>query len=384
MSYIPSTPSNITMSHAQPRASAPLTSHNTPHATDRCGHRLARFALALSLMVIILGAYTRLTNAGLGCPDWPGCYGQLTVPQTSQHIANAKERFPDRPIEHAKAWAEMTHRYVAGTLGVLICCLCVIHFKNSSAHRFLSTALVTLVVAQAALGMWTVTLGLKPIIVVAHLLGGFATFSLLLTLCLRQTTRFFAPPPGQQARRHNRLFQPLIAFALAVLIVQIALGGWTAANYAATACTELPICQAHWTEHFTLTEALTLWGHDVAPYAGGASTYEYAQHITPDVKVTIHVLHRFGAIATTVLLLLCVTRLWRANSTLAHGLLILVALQVGLGITNVLALLPLSIAILHNLVAALLLGWMIFTLMWISQQTRAHSLATDNLAPASS
>ncbi|MEJ2669111.1 MAG: COX15/CtaA family protein, partial [Gammaproteobacteria bacterium] len=213
---------------------------------------------------------------------------------------------------------------------------------------------------------------LKPIIVTAHLLGGFTTFSLLFALTLRQSTVMArltsSQLPGTPVTG-TPVSRSLLTMAFLALVLQITLGSWTAANYAATVCTTLPICHGNWIEHLNFTAALKLWGHDVSPYTqGGTSAYEYAQHLSLDTKITIHVLHRFGAVFASTLILLCAGHLWRRSPHLASGLILLLILQVGLGITNVLALLPLSIALLHNLVAALLLGWMLLSVLWTYQQ----------------
>lgn len=341
------------------------------------GKKLTQFALVFSLLVIVLGAFTRLTDAGLGCPDWPGCYGQLIVPQSTEAVAQANAEYPARPVEQAKAWAEMVHRYLAGSLGIMVFVICFLHWRAKSPLRALSTALSVLIIGQAALGMWTVTLGLKPIIVASHLLGGFSTFCLLLLLVIKQS-RWLQGLAPRAPFRAGLLFKT----ATLVLALQIALGGWTAANYAATVCVELPVCQGDWVSHLNFSEAFKLWGHGVAPYSDGTSAYEFATHITPDVKITIHVMHRIGAIAATALLLLCIAGLWRANRFLSGTLAIILAVQIILGISNVLLHLPLAIAVAHNLVAVLLLGWMLVIYTWSQQHIgyRTHD-ARDNKRP---
>lgn len=339
------------------------------------GRTLARVAFVLSLFVIILGAFTRLTDAGLGCPDWPGCYGQLIVPQSDTAITQANAAYPARPVEHAKAWAEMVHRYMAGTLGILIFAICALHWRAKSPLRPLTTFLSLLIIGQAALGMWTVTLGLKPIIVATHLLGGFTTFCLLLVLVLKQSRwlQRLQATANTRARLHlgDRY---LFKIATLALIMQIALGGWTAANYAATVCTELPICQGDWVSHLNFSEALKIWWPEIGFEKDGTSVYEFATHITPDVKITIHVMHRIGAIIATLLLLLCIVRLFRAHRFLAITLAALLTVQVLLGISNVVFQLPLAIAVAHNAVAVLLLGWMLIIFNWSQQHTgyRTH------------
>ncbi|OZB03214.1 MAG: cytochrome B, partial [Idiomarina sp. 34-48-12] len=197
-----------------------------------------KISVLLAFVVIVLGAYTRLTDAGLGCPDWPGCYGELTVPKDAE---KAVELFPHAPLESQKAWNEMIHRYAAGTLGLVILAITIAAFvrrrHDPSQPVGLPVLLLALVTFQAALGMWTVTMNLQPLIVMGHLLGGFTTISLLYLLLLRLERVHM--PLGDSKMRSMRGFA---LFALLVVFGQIALGGWVAANYAAMACTELPFC----------------------------------------------------------------------------------------------------------------------------------------------
>lgn len=156
------------------------------------GFVFAIAALALGFVVVILGAYTRLVHAGLGCPDWPGCYGFFSVPRSDSAIELAQMRFPDDPVESFKAWAEMIHRYAATLLGMVIMGLAIFAITQRKRPGYptgLSIGLLVLVICQGMFGMWTVTLKLWPQVVTAHLLGGFATLSLLLLLCLRLSGR---------------------------------------------------------------------------------------------------------------------------------------------------------------------------------------------------
>ena len=217
-------------------------------------YRLAWVALVLTFVVVVLGAYVRLSHAGLGCPDWPGCYGRLLdVPDRADQIAVANAAYPHRPVEPAKAWKEMIHRYCAGALGLLILALAALAWRNrrqSDQPVALPLALLGLVTFQSVLGMWTVTWQLKPLIVMAHLLGGLTTLGLLawLVLCQRQGG-------GAGATDENRALRPLALLGLMLLAGQIALGGWTSANYAALACPDFPTCQAHWWPPLDFREA---------------------------------------------------------------------------------------------------------------------------------
>ncbi|GAA5192939.1 COX15/CtaA family protein [Ferrimonas gelatinilytica] len=299
------------------------------------------FTLALALVVILLGAFTRLTDAGLGCPDWPGCYGYLVVPQEHQH-AIAEARFPERPVEMAKAWAEMVHRYVAGTLGLCILALALMAWRRPAAPKGLPWLLVGLVVFQAALGMWTVTLNLLPLVVMGHLIGGFSILALLFLLWLRQSPQRGPLPNG------TKPLGTLAVVATGVLLVQIMLGGWTSANYASLACTELPVCEGDWASRLDPEAAF----HPLPP---PAKSYEFGVLDYP-ARMTIHVSHRIWALITALVLLLLALRLWtqglRREALAVTGVLML---QLMLGIANVVASLPLPVAVAHNGVAALLL-----------------------------
>src|SRR5690606_22515250 len=208
---------------------------------------LVLFATALALCVVILGAFTRLRDAGLGCPDWPGCYGHFTWPGTEEQIANAQARFPDAPFEVHKAWPEVVHRYFAGTLGLVIMAIGALAWKNRRRPEQplkLPLALLGLVIAQGLFGMWTVTLKLWPQVVTTHLLGGFATLSLLWLLALRLNNRAWGHPDVPLL--HWQALKPLAMLGLILVCLQIALGGWTSSNYAALACPDLPTCQGRW------------------------------------------------------------------------------------------------------------------------------------------
>lgn len=313
---------------------------------------LVTVAFVLTLGVIVLGAYTRLTDAGLGCPDWPGCYGFLKVPQKAENIARAIEAFPERPFEAHKAWNEMIHRYFAGALGLLIGAVFVISLKVKSAPKLLPALLLGVVVFQALLGMWTVTMNLMPLVVMAHLLGGFSILALLAVLWLQLTPACRFTAPGLKR------LKPLAWMAAGILLVQIALGGWTAANYAALACIELPICEAGWQSRLNIAEAFDLHlGHD---------DYEYGV-MSATARQTIHVFHRIGAVVTLLTLGLLVVMLWRAGTQqLLRRFTIMLAtvllVQFSLGVLNVVLHLPLANAVAHNVVAANLLMLMVVLL----------------------
>ena len=314
--------------------------------------RLTLFTSLLALCVIVMGAYVRLSDAGLGCPDWPGCYGQLDVPTAQHEIDAANAAYPQRPVETAKAWKEMVHRYLAGLLGLVILALAVLAWRRHQEPGqplLLPSLLPGLILFQGLLGMWTVTLLVKPAVVTAHLLGGMATLSLLWLLTLQ-----LAPAGWQNIRwrRPGRLL-PLSIAGLTILIVQITLGGWTSTNYAATGCIEFPSCYgADWWPAMDFREAFVIWH-------GLGINYEYGI-LDSAARTAIHMSHRLGALVTALYFSgLCLYLLRQSASRAAHrlavGLLLLLLLQLALGITNVLAQLPLSVAVAHNGVAALLL-----------------------------
>lgn len=309
----------------------------------RLSYNLSLIAVILAFTVVLLGAYTRLVDAGLGCPDWPGCYGFLTVPDEHHEIQMATEAFPHAPVEAEKAWPEMIHRYFAGSLGLLIASLAVIGFVNRHKNQqplILSVALLGIVIFQAALGMWTVTMGLLPVIVMGHLLGGFITLTLLLLLFLN-------------IRHHNPVawanpIRSLALIGVVIVFVQIMLGGWTSANYAAIICTDFPTCQGNMIPPLDFSGALTISSEGVNNYLGG--------HLDNDARVTIHWLHRLGALITTLYLLFLIFKLFAAGWKKFAGWILLVLIaQVSLGISNVIFSLPLAVAVAHNGVAVLLL-----------------------------
>ncbi|GIC76585.1 heme A synthase [Moritella sp. F3] len=338
--------------------------------------KLLNLTIMLAFIVIILGAYTRLTDAGLGCPDWPGCYGFNVVPANAQDIASAQQAYPDKPLHAGKAWNEMIHRYIAGLLGIFILIIFILSGKQKQQLR-LATALILLVLFQAALGMWTVTMNLQPIIVMGHLLGGFSILSLLILFRLRLSRPTMTPNLLTQSldnQSQQTLILPLhrqrlarvqlyCAIALPIVIIQIALGGWTSSNYAAIVCTELPICNGDWLSRFDLNDVFSL-----SPIA---DTYQYGVRDTI-ARMNIHITHRIWAGVTIIYILLTTYQLLKHQvekkiRVIAIALLIILCLQVSLGIANVLFQLPLGIAVAHNLVAAILLITLI-TLLWFNQQ----------------
>lgn len=307
-------------------------------------------ALLLAVVVVALGAFTRLTEAGLGCPDWPGCYGFLTVPQSADNIARAAETFPHAPVDIQKAWNEMIHRYVAGTLGLVIAAITWLAWRRPQRNRVLPTMLLGVVIFQAALGMWTVTMNLMPVVVMGHLLGGFTTVTLLFMLAWLERRRIKRPTQLQVCLQNvsvSRKLKALSVVALLAVVMQIALGGWTSANYAALVCTQLPVCEVDWMGKYDASAF-----HPVSPEN---DTYQYGV-LNYDQRVTIHATHRIGAMVVTVLLVLLALAVRKPLGLGASSLLVLaLGVQVTLGVTNVVALLPLSVAVAHNVCGLFLL-----------------------------
>jgi len=306
-------------------------------------YKLSFIAVVLAFTVVLLGAYTRLVDAGLGCPDWPGCYGFLTVPENTADIKTATQAYPDVPVEAHKAWPEMIHRYFAGSLGLLVAALALIGFLNRKKNEqplVLSYALLGIIIFQAALGMWTVTMGLLPIIVMGHLLGGFITLTLLLILFLN--IRHGNPIAWASPVRSFALLGVLIVF------IQIMLGGWTSANYAAIICADFPTCQGEIIPPLDFAGALTISTEGVSSYLGG--------HLDNISRVTIQWMHRVGALITTLYLLFLIVKLFASGWTkFALWITAVLIAQVSLGVSNVVLSLPLAVAVAHNGVAVLLL-----------------------------
>ncbi len=355
--------------------------------------RLAWTAVALALCVIVFGAFVRLSHAGLSCPDWPTCYGKASWPKAELDIAAANENFPQRVVEVSKAWREQFHRHIAALLGVLVLSLAAIAVRRRrmglavifgaavivaiaiplymrEAHTvavllaaaaeltllgfalrwcnrdFARVATITLavIIFQAILGMWTVTWLLKPAIVMAHLLGGLTTFSLILWMAVRSANRL--PPLSQAVPLRGLLWS-----GLGLLAVQIALGGWVSANYAALACgTDFPRCLGQWWPQTDFAEGFVLWRGIGVDYEGGV--------LDGPARTAIQLTHRLFAIVVLGHLLVLALRLRRTAGLSGWGWALAAALglQIALGISNVIYGLPLAIATAHNAGAVLLLG----------------------------
>jgi heme a synthase len=321
----------------------------------RLFRRLALAGVVLAFTVVVLGAWVRLSAAGLGCPDWPGCYGHFSVEDAARNVDAINEAFPQRPFEYHKAVKEMVHRYFASGLGLLILALAALAIANRRDPQqplVLPIVLVGLVILQGLLGMWTVTLLLKPLIVVLHLLGGLATLSLLAWLAWVPARRVKPAPAATEQTGVVGSLQSLAAAGLVVLALQIALGGWTSSNYAALACPDFPTCQNRWWPPMDAQDAFVLWRGLGIDYEGGVLDHP--------ARVAIHFVHRVGAVVAAAVLgfvSFAAIRRGRTRAIRVAGAVVgaVLVCQLILGPLMVIRALPLSLATAHNAVAALLL-----------------------------
>ena len=314
-------------------------------STYKAFRALVLLGAILALCVVVLGAYVRLTDAGLGCPDWPGCYGTLTVPQSEAAIAKAQSAFPQSAVVVGKAWREMAHRYLAGALGLIVLAIFLLGWqakREIKCSPWTPSFLLVLITFQAMLGMWTVTMLLKPAIVSAHLLGGMSTLAMLTWLAHRHWGHCSSNIIQSNYLKYG------IHFALLVLFIQIFLGGWTSANYAALACTDFPTCHGVWIPEMDFKDAFH-WVRELGQSANGGT-------LTLASITAIQWTHRVGALVTFIylgVLALKVLKYWQLKSL---GVLLLIALftQITLGIANLILHLPLVLAVAHNFTAGLL------------------------------
>jgi cytochrome c oxidase assembly protein subunit 15 len=314
--------------------------------------RLALIAAMLAFAVVVLGGYTRLSDSGLGCPDWPGCFGHFVPTESATN-------YSDAGAWH-KAWAEMRHRYAAELLGLLVVVIAALSIRarrEPGVRVGFALVLLALVVAQGMLGMLTVTWLLKPLIVTGHLVGGLTTFAMLLWLWLsmraaaREVTGHTVLA-GNTLVERGRPARVLAGLALAALAIQVALGGWTSSNYAAIACPDVPRCQNQWVPDADYKDAFVLWRGLGINYAGGVLDHP--------ARVAIHFTHRVGALVASTLLLLAVFAALRGLGAgprwAALAVLAALATQISIGVFMVLRAFPLELAAAHNAGAALLVG----------------------------
>jgi len=318
--------------------------------------RLAALGALLAFCVVVLGGYTRLSNSGLGCPDWPGCFGHIAPTGSAEQYASS--------ADVRKAWVEMTHRYAAGTLLLIvlaITALSVVARRERGVNVPFAFCLLGLIVFQAILGMFTVTWLLKPLVVTGHLIGGLATFAMLLWLWLTKRAQDRAVDggtvlTGNRLVENGKRARMWAALALAALGLQVFLGGWTSSNYAAVACPDFPKCQAQWVPQADYQDAFVLWRGLGINYAGGVLDHP--------ARVAIHFTHRLGAVLATLLLLLAAFSALRGLGRVARwaslAVLAALTLQLCIGISMVLRAFPLPLAAAHNAGAALLVAATVF------------------------
>ena len=293
--------------------------------------------------LVVLGAYVRLSDAGLGCPDWPGCFGTLSVPESQSAIENAELNFPTQRVETDKAWKEMIHRYVAGFLGIMIFLIGIISYKNKrvlKVNPIVPYSIVILVIFQALLGMWTVTLLLKPIVVSAHLIGGMTTLGLLTFV----THRYWGKIQANTLKSAHEIF--LVRFSLFILFVQIFLGGWTSTNYAGLACTDFPTCHGTLVPSLNFKDAFDIF-RDLGKLSDGSP-------LPLAVFETIQWVHRLGELVTWLffIYLASVILKYKTMRNLGYVLVFVITAQFIVGVANLLLHLPTVLAVMHTFGAA--------------------------------
>ncbi|HEY9035866.1 MAG TPA: COX15/CtaA family protein [Pseudomonadales bacterium] len=378
--------------------------------------RMALLAVMMAAVVIMLGTFTRLAGAGLGCPDWPTCYGHALWPDETHEIDAANTAFPETPVEVDKTWPEQVHRLFASGLGLISLLLLLLSMRQSTNTRLkralsglvavwfialitkivikanttvtaeafhglsdiviglmvlagfvvlaglsrlrdvrsrqplcLPALIVGLVILQGLFGMWTVTLKVWPQVVTTHLLGGFTTLTLLWLLVLRLDNRVWWLRSSEYARL--LALRPWAIAGLVIVVVQIALGGWTTSNYAAVACPDLPMCQGQWLPPSDFAQGFNVFQHIGPNYLGG--------HMDNAARVAIHLSHRIGAVLTFMYVMLLVWKLYRIPVAEARRMALVIKaalwVQVLLGISNVWFHFPVAVAVAHNLGGAVLL-----------------------------
>ena len=305
--------------------------------------------VAFCFVVIGLGAWTRLADAGLGCPDWPGCYGFVTFPTTPDEIAIAENLYPDSPVEIDKIIPEVVHRWFAASLGLLAIALLFIAFRENKL-KVESATLLLVIIGQGIFGYLTVSLKLHPLIVTSHLFGAMIATSLFLVIFMKSL---------KITKTYDVLVRnkTLIIIGFVLIIFQIFLGAWTSTNYAARACLDLPYCQGQLVPDVDFKEGFNLF-QSIGP------NYLYGQ-MSNEARVAIHLTHRIGAIVVFFYSLFMAFKLWSTETKpIIIGFLVVLFTQVFLGVNNVLSSLPLWNAVAHNIVGVMLfLSFVIMTFL---------------------
>ncbi len=337
--------------------------------------KLVWITLFFTFDLIIFGAFTRLSDSGLGCPDWPGCYGQANPLQAHAQIRAAEALMPSGPVTVGKAWIEMIHRYLAMAIGVLIVSMMALAWrawlksgrKNDYFSPWLPSALFCMVCLQGAFGKWTVTLKLQPIIVTLHLLLGLGLLAMLSWLAARQSTLAnTANPVGGAAKLHPAWLGSAALLAAGLLTIQIALGGWVSTNYAALACSDFPLCQGALVPQMDLAHGFSLW-RDLGKTAGG-------DYLPFAALTAIHWVHRSFAWLVLIVLSWVAVRALRIDALrrTAGAVLIVLGLQLASGLATIFLAWPLVIALLHNAGAALLVLLLTMLNYRLSTLTQHH------------
>lgn len=331
----------------------------------RSALRVCNLTLGLALLVVLLGAWTRLNDAGLGCPDWPGCYGHWVLPSDEQGLLNAQAYYPGQPLDSGKGWLEMVHRYAAASLGMMIVVMTLWAWRSERIRGYplrLLVVLTVLVIVQGVFGMLTVTLKLLPQVVTLHLLGGLLTLTLLLLLRQALIASRSGPAASTGLRR-------AVQIGLMMLFVQIALGGWTSANYAGWACTGWPQCNPLEATHYDFKEGFSLSAPSGVSHEGGNKPQE--------ARAAIQMVHRTGAwVVSAYLGVICWYGMRSAHLRRpALGVATVLVLQSISGIANVLLGLPLWLAMIHHAGVVLLLVCLLWLYASVGVRTREVAYA---------
>ncbi|HVL57287.1 MAG TPA: COX15/CtaA family protein [Burkholderiaceae bacterium] len=332
--------------------------------------KLLFFALFLTFDLIMFGAFVRVTDAGLGCPDWPGCYGKASPLGAMPQIAAEQALRPQGPVTVFKAWVEMLHRYIAAGLGLVILILFAMAVRHAPGGRtmpWLAGFTAFWVILQGLFGMWTVTLKLQPAVVTAHLLGGMILFALLLAQAMPIANHPAVPPAAARLRGW-------VLVSIALIFVQIALGGWVSTNYATLACRDFPLCQGAWWPDMDFAAGFQVW-RELGRTADGAA-------LPFPALTAIHYVHRIGAFVVLAVVggLALAIRGTFGLRRVGNGLLIVLAAQIGTGLTNIFLEWPLPAAVAHTGGATALLGLLLLVDYRVRQAAAsAHAAARADL-----
>ncbi len=330
--------------------------------------------LFLTFDLVLFGAFTRLTDSGLGCPDWPGCYGSASPVGANADIGAAQAAMPSGPVTHQKAWIEMVHRYMATGVGALILILAIASWRNRLRARpgeapvnvWLPTVTLVWVCVQGAFGALTVTMKLFPAIVTLHLLGGLLLLTLLATQAERQTSALTRVGPVLV----DAGTRGILAIASVLLLLQLALGGWVSTNYAVLACTDFPTCQGSWWPQMRFDEGFQIWRALGTKAEGGQVSFA--------ALTAIHYAHRLAAYLVLAVLVLLAWRLNRFDRLrhVSRWIGVLAALQLTSGLANVVLGWPLAAALLHTGGAAAL----VVALTWAVSASRVAEVGRARFA----